>query len=346
MELQKLVQSDLPFVIYKEPHSGQVHIWQQKNEVLNTTDNFEENGFYFAPFDRKKHPTILFPVQHSYNQSVLLRDLKTVHVDFDLKWEANLMLEKEAYVKKIKKAIQIIERGELDKIVLSRKQKIAYQNFPSFAALLKLMNKYEQSYVYLWSHPKVGQWMGATPEILLTADTNEVRTMALAGTQPVRPEMEISWQMKEINEQRYVVDYIAEIFEKYSDNFIISPAKTIYQGNLAHIQSVLRAKMPLKKVNNLLKELHPTPAVCGLPAHKAKDYIAEIENYDRTYYTGFLGTKTHQKIDFYVNLRNMAIKPDHLDIFVGGGIVKDSNPEKEWQETVYKSKILSSIFTT
>ncbi len=346
MLLQNLVRSDLPFVIYKNPHSGQIHIWQQNKSDLITTSNLKKDGFYFAPFDLDKHDIVLFPLKDSKRQSAFIRDLKIEKNDnISLSVVPPSRQEEDNYQKKVEKAIKIIKEGTLEKIVLSRKQKIDYKDFTPFNAFLKLLKKYEQSYVYLWSHPKVGQWMGATPEVLLSAKNTQVQTMALAGTLPVLSGQPVSWQIKEIKEQQYVTDYILKITQKYTSDFKVSPPQTVYQGNLAHIQSVITANIAQDKIADLVLDMHPTPAVCGLPSKKALKYIEEIEAYDRQYYTGFLGEKVKHKMGFYVNLRSMSLNKDYLEFYVGGGIVKDSQPEKEWTETIYKSKIILSVFS-
>ena len=111
--------------------------------------------------------------------------------------------------------------------------------------------------------------------------------------------------------------------------------------------------------------MHPTPAVCGYPKQKAKDFILQNETYSRAYYTGFLGelnlkqsktrntnrrnvennayatVKTYS--NFYVNLRCMQFKDDKALIYVGGGITKDSVAENEWEETLNKTKTIGNV---
>jgi isochorismate synthase len=109
----------------------------------------------------------------------------------------------------------------------------------------------------------------------------------------------------------------------------------------------LKSKKILKKV---IASLHPTPAVCGLPKHSAKNFIRENEGYNREYYSGFLGElnidlvtfKTLQT-DLFVNLRCMKIIKDKAQLFIGCGITKDSNPEAEYLETVNKSMTMKKI---
>ena len=96
--------------------------------------------------------------------------------------------------------------------------------------------------------------------------------------------------------------------------------------------------------------MHPTPAVCGLPRDLAKDFILENEDYDRSFYTGFLGELNinssklnKQKTELFVNLRCMSVDDYKARIFVGGGVTKDSIAKKEWQETVSKTQTIKKV---
>jgi isochorismate synthase len=95
---------------------------------------------------------------------------------------------------------------------------------------------------------------------------------------------------------------------------------------------------------DLVKALHPTPAICGLPKEEALRFILENENYDRKYYAGFLGewNKANQS-DLFVNLRCLEVENEKVNLYVGCGITKDSNPEKEFIETENKSMTMRNI---
>ncbi len=100
----------------------------------------------------------------------------------------------------------------------------------------------------------------------------------------------------------------------------------------------------------MIKKLHPTPAVCGLPKEAAKQFILENESYHRKFYTGFLGElnidfKTFKKeySDLFVNLRCMDIENNAATLYVGCGITKDSIPEMEFMETVNKSMTIRKV---
>jgi isochorismate synthase len=96
--------------------------------------------------------------------------------------------------------------------------------------------------------------------------------------------------------------------------------------------------------------LHPTPAVCGLPKENAKQFILENEGYERKFYSGFLGELNLNTIlnkvvdsDLFVNLRCMEIERHKVHLYIGCGITKDSNPEKEYIETANKAMTMKQI---
>jgi len=342
-KLSSLVNFDLPFVVYKLPHSSRVQLLQQNTTELFTDKDLKQEGFYFAPYDFDKHPVLILPVQSSSQSDYLLRDFQTTSSSFSL---SVLTDENEAnqHQQKVAKAVRLIKQNKLEKLIISRRIKVSVNNFNSLDALLSLMRNRDESFVYLWHHPQVGTWLGATPELMANYQDETFQTVALAGTLPVDQNTPVNWSIKEINEQKIVSDYIEKQLKNFTDQVIVEKPKTVYQGSIAHIKNELSAKILHKDLSNLIKKLHPTPAVCGMPTDIAKKYISEIEDYDRKYYTGFLGIKSPQKLQFYVNLRCLEVYDKQLCLYVGGGIVADSIPEKEWQETIYKSDVLLQNF--
>jgi isochorismate synthase len=220
--------------------------------------------------------------------------------------------------------------------------------------------------VYCLYHPKVGLWLGATPELLFKVEGQQLTTISLAGTKPFNETNEVNWTHKEIEEQQIVTDYIKEQIAPYAKEINVSEVETIKAGNLLHLKSRITSLInPSESLKSIVEALHPTPAVCGFPKQKAKDFILQNENYNRAYYTGFLGelnlkqsktrntnrrnvennayamVKTYS--NFYVNLRCMQLKDDKALIYVGGGVTKDSIAENEWEETLNKTKTMGAI---
>ena len=229
-----------------------------------------------------------------------------------------------------------------------------------------MFNTYKNATVYCWYHPKIGLWLGATPELLFKIEGKKLTTISLAGTQPYVEAGEVVWTKKEIDEQQIVTDYIVSQIKAYTDTINIGEVETVRAGNLCHLKtritSIINSKVNLKTI---IQALHPTPAICGFPKEKAQAFILENENYNREFYTGFLGELNLKHIksrnfnkrnvensayktlktqsNFYVNLRCMQLKHNEARIYVGGGVTKDSVAENEWEETVNKTKTIASI---
>jgi isochorismate synthase len=111
--------------------------------------------------------------------------------------------------------------------------------------------------------------------------------------------------------------------------------------NFDHLKTTIFAEnIALEKAKILLNELHPTPAVCGVPKDKALKIINELEANNRSFYTGYIGLVENNELELFVNLRCASVFKDSVSVFVGGGITTKSNPEKEWEETELKSKVI------
>ncbi len=358
MLLKELVDSDKPFVIYKKPESGRVFVRQQSDSELYTSTDLTEEGYYFAPFDTEKHPVVIFPKDKTTFTEILLSNIDASSDSENRILEPEIFApEEDEYKEKVTKAVNLIAKGILKKIVLSRSIKVTAFGFDMFEAVRKLMLSYDRSYVYLWHHPKIGTWMGATPELLAGYQNGLLQTVSLAGTVTDinekeefarkdslfrKEEMPDSWGGKEFNEQQIVTDYIVNSLKKFSADITVKQPETIRQGHLEHIKTRIATKVNNTDLSAVILQLHPTPAVCGLPADTAMRYIKQIEDYDRQFYTGFLGEKTVDSASLYVNLRCMKVFNNYLMLYVGGGIVSDSQPGKEWQEILLKSKVLLS----
>jgi isochorismate synthase len=117
-------------------------------------------------------------------------------------------------------------------------------------------------------------------------------------------------------------------------------------GKVAHLKTsfFFPAEKIEDRLGNFIAELHPTPAVCGLPKDLADEYIRANEPYHRKYYTGYLGPwRLDGLVSLFVNLRCMEITSDEYILYAGGGITARSVPEKEWDETNQKAKTLLSV---
>ncbi len=291
-------------------------------EILSISPEFELQGFNFDPF------TI------EVNQS------KADLPDYD-----EISIDAKTYQKKIGHVIQQIKGGRADKVVISREIETKALKPDQTPALFNLLCQLQsQSYVYLAFFPGKGLWMGATPELLLRAEAGQVHTVALAGTK--KADDAKNWNEKEIDEQAWVSRHVLECLTNVGcRNIQVSKTLTITAGNAAHLMTPFSADTEPGKIPALIETLHPTPAICGWPRNVARQMIRETENYDREYYSGYLGTLDKQgSALLYVNLRCLQVFNNKTVLYAGGGITAGSDPLAEWEETELKSRnMLSAI---
>ena len=343
--IQKAFVGNKPFVAYRNPNEQKVvSLFQESDELIFVKD-FKEKGFVFAPFDSSK-------------EAVLLNADKRVEVEIEdafLKFNTKSNISfpegknaQENHTDLVSKAIDFLKSEAISKVVVARIKEIDTEiNVVSiFQALLK---KYEAAYVYIWFHPKVGLWVGASPEILLKVNSGEFKTMSLAGTQKYTDTLDVNWGSKELEEQQLVTDYVLSNLKSVTKSLRFSKVKTIKAGNLLHLKTDISGDLSEStSLKSIIHTLHPTPAICGFPKEKAQQFIFENENFDRKYYTGFLGElNLQEKTSLFVNLRCMEIVDGRkAKIYVGGGITEKSNAEKEWEETVAKAKTMEASFNS
>lgn len=331
----------MPFVAYRKPDETIVKAIFQKDDFLRKTDNFTQKGFVFAPFLLQNN-AILFTYEES---EVVEVDLDTIKVSIENPTVQSSSFDKDDHIRLVNKTINFITSGKADKIVISRKEEVELHDFSVSKTFEKLLKSYPTAMVYVWYHPKVGLWMGATPETLVSVQNNEFKTMALAGTQSYSGTTNVTWQQKEIEEQQYVTDYIATNLKDKISEIKVSKPYTVKAGNLLHLRTDICGSVKnTEEVAFLIQSLHPTPAVCGLPKKVAQDFIVENEYYNREFYTGFLGElNSNNQTNLFVNLRCMQIEHDKALLYIGGGITKASNAENEWLETVAKAQVMKKI---
>jgi isochorismate synthase len=343
---QKQFAQNLPFVIYKKPNNDTITAIFQENDTLYQVHDFTEKGFVFASFDGTQ--TVLIPENKSEVLETNRHKLEIVSTENS--FVAPNETEKNNYIDLVSKGIQAIENNEFKKVVLSRKETVDLVDFDLTETFEKLVQTYPTTFVYCFYHPKIGLWLGATPEQLLQSTDTIFKTIALAGTQKDTNASEVVWQNKEKEEQQFVTDFIVNTLNNVASDVIVSKPYSLKAGSIWHIKTDISGKLNSEStLKEVIQLLHPTPAVCGLPKDKAKAFILENENYHRTFYSGFLGelnrsTENESKSsDLFVNLRCMEIADSKANLFMGCGITKDSIPNKEWEESINKSATMKRI---
>ncbi len=352
-ELEQVIDEENfdSIVLYRLPHQSDCHIILGTGEkVINGINglHLHSDGFVFEPFDNTKRHGVyienLFKAsfqkltpQHKTLISTLFAEPDTANEYFEDDYES--------YLHHFNKMHEQLSNGQLSKVILSRAMKgpeiKKHQIVELFEALTK---KYPHAFVYAFSSPHGGTWLGAGPELLLKRNNNSLSTVALAGTLPNNERF--VWGEKEKTEQHLVTDYIENVLVHHeADNIEYAQPTTVSAGQVKHLCTTF--DFELENINGnhigLLYDLHPTPAVCGLPKEDAYQLISDTEKHDRQFYAGFLGPIEDKQFEFYVNIRCLKVEKGQSWLYIGGGLTEDSEAEKEWQETELKAQTLLSV---
>jgi len=335
-----LWKEQLPFVVYKTPNSRRVVLYSQNDLELHTTLNLDCDGFVFAPFDLSR-TTYFIPRANKQEFSVL--EKSEFNSDESAKSSEDEKTKRD-FIVLVEKALKEINKGKYKKLVVSRKTDFISSKSP-INVFTDLVSLYEHAMVYLWFHPSVGCWLGASPERFLSRKGESLQTEALAGTQPFDENKPIQWNAKEMDEQALVADQVRNVLTSFfpREQLEEHPVITVRAGNLIHLSSLFVIPSKKHSIDDLAKALHPTPAVGGVPKKEAIKFIQKEEGYDRSFYTGFFGLLTPEETKLFVNLRCAQWKEGVYSLYLGAGIIDGSEPEQEWKETQRKAKTILKV---
>ncbi|MDR0429941.1 MAG: isochorismate synthase [Tannerellaceae bacterium] len=346
--LDSYIAENLSFAIYRLPGEDVLHLLVQDTDSpthLNTINELNgQSGFVISPFTVSSECPI-----------ILLHPTRKADIPFPQKEGKSHPGKKreeshpgEEYAARFATFIAPIRQKEFKKLVLSRSLTVGKStSFSPSMAFLLACSKYTRSYVYLLHTPRTGTWLGSTPEMLLCGTGNIWNTVSIAGTQVLRNgELPQTWDDKNLIEQMLVSYYIRTQLTSFGIHPSEKGPYTVRAGELAHLRTDFHFSLPnASQLGDLLKLLHPTPAVSGLPKEEAYRFILDNEGYCRRYYSGFIGLlEPEGKSDLYVNLRCMNIHDNSFTLYAGGGLLPSSVLEQEWQET--EDKLQTMLYLT
>jgi isochorismate synthase len=292
------------------------------------------------------------PIQSSVLDGFIVGDFEGEHKflfneesDSDklyFKKEIPYVLEKQDYVRQGNVLISTIKNLGIQKTVLSRIKEVDFDESKSLDLFYLLEQNYPEAFVYLFSDSNLGTWTGATPEVLLRKINQNGFTISLAGTKKSTDTN--LWNEKEKKEQAYVSEFIEEELKALKVSEIEKSATYEYAaGPVKHLRTDFSFTFNEQSIDEVIRGLHPTPAVSGLPQNLSLEVIRQIEPHSREFYAGFIGEVDNQNASIYVNLRCCQILPGKIYLYLGGGYTFDSNPEMEWEETENKSRTILDL---
>lgn len=262
---------------------------------------------------------------------------------------------REAWGEAVGAGLAAISEGRVDKVVLSRRQKLVAANpFSSKDLLVNLIDGPARGTVLLYRYGDVF-FCGCTPELLVRKDGASVESMCLAGTtaagadEAEREQLasELLHDGKNLQEHAYVVDFIREVFRRNCHDVAIPDHPGILAlQHVQHLYTPASAQvLEGKTLMGLMGELHPTPALSGAPVGEALMLIRQIEAYNRGFFGGAAGyIDGDGNGEFTVALRTGVFDGEIGWVYAGCGIVEGSVADDEYDEIDMKLKTILSAF--
>lgn len=251
--------------------------------------------------------------------------------------------DRESYDAQIAAISEAIASGQLDKVVAARRSEVvSTRDVDAWSALDALSHAYPQTFRFGLRFGGSGTFVGATPERLFAKRGRTVMADALAGTIDAKlPDAaeRLRASDKDRREHRVVVEHIVDRLRALCTH--LEPPE---EPGLRELPNVLHLHTPIRGTLRsdvlapaICDALFPTPAVGGVPAAAATQWIAEHEPHDRGWYCGPVGwIDADGDAEYAVALRCGLIRGASAWLYAGGGIVRGSRAEAEWEEAAWK----------
>ena len=241
----------------------------------------------------------------------------------------------------VQAACRLFDEKRLEKVVLAREILLECSSEPDPQAILeRLLGRAAESVTFALRRG-TSTFLGATPERLVLRQGSTITTEALAGSAAItgtEPQQLLS-DTKNLLEHSLVVREIVARLERLGAEVSVPATPQLKQfGSLTHLHTFLQArKLAAPHVLEIAEQLHPTPAVGGIPLAQALEFIREHESFDRGRYAGPVGWfDGNGDGELAVALRSGVITGREIRLYAGAGLVEGSVPEAEWFETDLK----------
>ena len=322
-EIRGAIVSGLSFYCYRSPGSPMISFGSSERYVEGIEEGFVIGSFSHdfpllsIPYRNSKKPTAI-------TESYEMPESSTTYEEYSS--------EVEGIIRDLK--------GNRDSKVVAARVIVKEESLEPAKLFFELSSKFPESFIFCFSTPATGCWIGASPELLLEGKKQTLYTMALAGTR--RKGEDTPWDDKNIKEQGIVTDYIRNVFRLYDKDVEEGELFNRVTGNLEHLCTPISVEwenIDKLTLEEIIRTLSPTPALCGNPKEFALEEIKKCEKFDRGCYGGFCGPfHSLNEFTFNVVLRCASFSQKKYCIYVGGGITYKSQVEAEWIETEMKMK--------
>lgn len=254
------------------------------------------------------------------------------------------------------KTLTNLKSGEIDKLVLSRSYSFTINKMINWDAILQeLYNRFPDCYLF-FIKKRNSVFFGSSPELFLKVKNGSAEVESVAGSAARGKKRESDHELEKFlkssdknhQEHLFVSNFITDILIKYSNNVRVIEEKQIRKlDNIQHLITKISAELNSEEILfELIDDLFPTPAVCGVPKENVIELIRKMEIHDRGLYSGLIGVfDFNSNCELAVSIRSALVRDNQITAFAGAGLVKDSDPKEEFHETNLKLNTILSLFT-
>ena len=324
--------------------------------------------FQLIKQNKKCFLVVNYPLRNPHEEAKIIRKLnyklKTIdwqqqeHLIINEKIESNweqqniFSSEHSQYFRNVVgSALKSIAVNEFSKIVIAQATDItSVIPFRVIQSLHNLRERHPDCYIFSIANGQGKNFIGASPERLVSIQNRQLVTDALAGSAPrgKTNSEDVHWSnlllrsRKEKREHQAVSDFIIDRLRQMGLKPYQLPLQLLKLSNIQHLWTPIYAHLP-KDIEplDIVAQLHPTPAVAGVGTEIACQRIRHYEKFDRSLYAAPLGWIDNQgNSEFIVGIRSALIEGKHARLYAGAGIVSGSNPDKEFIEIQLKLQSL------
>lgn len=290
-------------------------------------------------------------IENQLSTNIQLHRIPLIDRNIDYSdWQSNF--SKEEFLDAVLKAKKYIEEGDIIQVVLSQRfyKKLKNIDHIDIYRTIRYINPSPYLFYLDFKDIKV---VGSSPEILVTVKDRKILTKPIAGTRPrgnsEQEDKHLAQELlndeKEKAEHLMLVDLARNDVGRVAKPGTVKVDRFMYIENYSHVMHIvsdvsgeLREDLaPL----DVLKAVFPVGTVSGAPKVRAMQIIAQLEPEKRNIYAGAVGYISFDgNIDTAIAIRTAVIVDDTVYVQAGAGIVADSQPEKEYQETINKAKAM------
>ena len=324
--------------------------------------------FQLIKQNKKCFLVVNYPLRNPQEESIVIRKLnyklKTIdwqqqeHLIINEKIESNweqqniFSSEHSQYFRNVVgSALRSIAVNEFSKIVIAQATDItSVIPFRVIQSLHNLRERHPDCYIFSIANGQGKNFIGASPERLVSIQNRQLVTDALAGSAPrgKTNSEDVHWSnlllrsRKEKREHQAVSDFIIDRLRQMGLKPYQLPLQLLKLSNIQHLWTPIYAHLPQDiEPLDIVAQLHPTPAVAGVGTEIACERIRHYEKFDRSLYAAPLGWIDNQgNSEFIVGIRSALIEGKHARLYAGAGIVSGSNPDKEFIEIQLKLQSL------